>query len=1783
MIYEAYEKKVRGYLPVARIFKICVKCAIVLLILAAIALLGYLSLRGICFGEFALKSETVAFGDKPKYSGFVLFETYECEYARLGGTWTDVQPTTPGEYRVRGVYRKGFFGKKVYSEEATVVLYQREVTLRPETKFGASVPYGEDPVYGKHWEISSKLAKGHSVDTAGALRYEYNGRGGMTLYVDPASVVIRDRHGNDVTAGYVLRGGEGTIKVKAKQITVAVANSFKNGNPVDITKVYDGKNAATSNYQLRAGALLEGDRISVVATKEIVNAGRHTNTARVTVTSASGQDRTSYYDIKVDSCKIVIEKRELIVSTPDLTLEYSGQMQYTSRYTIESGSVVSGQRVTLVQNSKTGVTDVTSRPVDNKVQLQITSGGQDVTKNYDITYQFGSLTVKPRTLHLRSQDSQGLIYNGQAQSYPAYSVVEGSLGPGHSVKVKKAATQTVPGSCTNEVEYEIVAAGGKNVTKNYDLRVTYGTLSVGKGAVLQLSLEPLFKTYDAKELTPAAYGAETLFNVTAGKLFEGDYIEIVGTQGSQTDAGESTYSVQYRIMHKEGLGAAVDATDWYASSLSGDGKLTVAKRTLVIKFDPITVKYHGEAVTAPWPDGYNQLIENYEGKGHEIRFDPNVLDTIVYTKGGQVVSVPVDVGSYTYTIPDEYISVVAKSSGADRTKNYDFRFEGNTIKIEGVGLSLTAPSASKQYDGTPLSADQLSMHDVGIKWDTMAGYRVSYTLTGSQTDAGTGSVGFANVVITDSRGRDVTANFEVKITKGTLTVTPIEISVRSSSGSTVYDGKPMDNATQMTLISGELIPGHVLGGAVNPDYVTDVGTHDNNKVSPKVYSATGQDVTRNYRITMRAGEYTVTQATLHIGAPVVQGEYTAKPYSGTCDATAYAQGLVQGQKVQLAVESDGIELGMHPMRVTGCGVIDARGRDVSKNYVITYTDGELEIVPRKIVVVTGSSTVRYENAPAINTSITVGGSGLIEGHSISGVFDHPDGLYEIGSVSNTLKSVNIRDKNGRDVTEYYTVSFNYGTLRVSPIEITLETGSETKAVYDGERISAPYYDMTKGQLLAGHTLYVTYKYADGVSDVGRWKNEIATIRVQNASGDDVTYMYAFTVNAGVLEITNPYPLSMQSFDAEKVYDGMPLQNREYQCLSDLVKGHRIKGVNPVSLVRVGTKENRLTLIIVDRAGRDVSSNYEFIYEEGMLGMLTVTPRDLYIEIGHVEPIYNGTSVLTAPQSQLRYEGLVSGEVISLLVEVESSEIGEKYESMHRSPRIYNASGEDVTDCYNITTNGEGLSVTVLPAPLTLYLPDRYSKEFDGEGLDVEAVGYKPMGLVSGHRVEFVANETPAQPGSYTLKFSEYAVYNRNGEDVSANYEITVSSCVVTIYRKYIKLTSESASRHYTGKELVCHELKKYTIKGGFTIDVVFTGSQTEVGKSQNTFEVTVYDAEGNDVTAHCNINKTYGTLEVWGQIKLELTSADALKIYDGSPLTCPELLGYKLPEGYSLEAVFTGERTDPGQSENTFEVLIFDQDGEDVTESFIITYNYGTLTVLEKASDFELVLRSESAEKTYDGQELTCPKLAPYELPEGFFLEVTFTGSQTEIGKSENTFVARAYNEAGEELTVVYEFGTLEVSLDVTVTAYEKTFTYDGTEKNCEKDDFWTKGLPEGFTVDVTFGAGLTVTGSKDVEIMDVRVYDQNGNDVTEMCNLTVKTAKLTVLPRTLTVYVYGQSADSIAPVQGTLVEGHTMFAEYGEEGECYIEITDASGELVYSNRGDSPVKYTLYDVIIQK
>ena len=120
--------------------------------------------------------------------------------------------------------------------------------------------------------------------------------------------------------------------------------------------------------------------------------------------------------------------------------------------------------------------------------------------------------------------------------------------------------------------------------------------------------------------------------------------------------------------------------------------------------------------------------------------------------------------------------------------------------------------------------------------------------------------------------------------------------------------------------------------------------------------------------------------------------------------------------------------------------------------------------------------------------------------------------------------------------------------------------------------------------------------------------------------------------------------------------------------------------------------------------------------------------------------------------------------------------------------------------------------------------------------------------------------------------------------------------------------------------------------------------------------------------------------------------------------------------------------------------------GEDVTGDYEITYREGTLNVTQKP----LTITADSAIKTYDGTPLTKETFTSTELAEGDSIEsVTVTGSQTEVGRSDNVpSGAKIVNEAGEEVTDCYQInyrnGILQVTdrKVVTVTAKDASKVY---------------------------------------------------------------------------------------------------------------------------------------------
>ena len=151
------------------------------------------------------------------------------------------------------------------------------------------------------------------------------------------------------------------------------------------------------------------------------------------------------------------------------------------------------------------------------------------------------------------------------------------------------------------------------------------------------------------------------------------------------------------------------------------------------------------------------------------------------------------------------------------------------------------------------------------------------------------------------------------------------------------------------------------------------------------------------------------------------------------------------------------------------------------------------------------------------------------------------------------------------------------------------------------------------------------------------------------------------------------------------------------------------------------------------------------------------------------------------------------------------------------------------------------------------------------------------------------------------------------------------------------IASSSASGIYDGTPLTSVEwhLVEGTLEKGHTLSVNVSGTQTNVGVSDNHISATVFDANMKNVTAKYEIEYKMGQLEVKPR-EICVIANSAMKLYDGSPLTA---YGHTLQSAASLlpkhtiEVDVKGKLFDVGMCDNVVDfVAIYDENKEDVTE-----------------------------------------------------------------------------------------------------------------------------------------------------------------------------------------------------------------------------------------------------------
>ena len=296
---------------------------------------------------------------------------------------------------------------------------------------------------------------------------------------------------------------------------------------------------------------------------------------------------------------------------------------------------------------------------------------------------------------------------------------------------------------TNVGEYDIeldnakiVDADGNDVTDLYQITYNYGTLII-EPCDVTVTIKGNTGTYeyDGTEKTVEGYTAK----IDNALYTEADF-KLVDSQAKIRATAPDTYQMGLKPENFENTNPNFNVT----FVVKPDGKLTIENRPITITANDVTVKYDGQ------PHGEN---------GYSITMG-SLVDGHAATV--TISGSKTDAGEYEgLLVPSDTKIVDAK--GNDVTSYYDISYEDGTLTINKRSVTLTSESASKVYDGTPLTK-----HEVKVTGDGFAdGEGATYKVTGTITNVGTTDNTFTYTL---NEGTKAT-NYTITKTEGKLTIT----------------------------------------------------------------------------------------------------------------------------------------------------------------------------------------------------------------------------------------------------------------------------------------------------------------------------------------------------------------------------------------------------------------------------------------------------------------------------------------------------------------------------------------------------------------------------------------------------------------------------------------------------------------------------------------------------------------------------------------------------------------------------------------------------------------------------------------------------------------------------------------------------------------------------------------------------------------------------------------------------------------------------------------------------
>ena len=376
-----------------------------------------------------------------------------------------------------------------------------------------------------------------------------------------------------------------------------------------------------------------------------------------------------------------------------------------------------------------------------------------------------SLTVKAK--------DRTAEYTGELITANEFEIVSGTLNSGDTLKAEySGGSVNVTNGATSTISRIVITdASGKDVTaSSYNVAVQNGTVVVTPRR-LSIMGQNVSKTYDGNTFS--------LQNEYASKI-SSDKIN-----GHSLSINLDIYQNGARVSGARDAGTydimltAYTVKDASGNDVSGNYSFF---STLPYRLGTLTITGSPASMTPVTVTAKSQTWA-YDGQPHdckEFTLSSNLSDGDTISVSFDPSSVITDAGSVanrisTVVIKDSSGNAVPFALNGQGSGKYNITLADGALKIEPFKVTLTAVSAEKYYDGSALKNDNVKATALvsGHKFSV-----VKFAVTDSQgnlikngpVSVGTYTKKVTDVSIVDSKGNDVTRNYDITKIDGTLKV-----------------------------------------------------------------------------------------------------------------------------------------------------------------------------------------------------------------------------------------------------------------------------------------------------------------------------------------------------------------------------------------------------------------------------------------------------------------------------------------------------------------------------------------------------------------------------------------------------------------------------------------------------------------------------------------------------------------------------------------------------------------------------------------------------------------------------------------------------------------------------------------------------------------------------------------------------------------------------------------------------------------------------------------------------